>query len=66
MESGISNMFKNKKINELRETYDLFCRNVDTFKTITEIMSPYIKDRGEIIYNNKDLARDPTSKWLIN
>lgn len=62
MESGITFMFKNKKESELKDTYLLFCRNVDTFKTITDIMNPYIKDRGEVIYNNKDLARDPTSK----
>lgn len=60
MDTGISFMFKNNKESELKECYQLFSRNVETFKTITDIMGPYIKDRGEVVYNNKDLARDPT------
>lgn len=62
MDTGISQMFKNKKESELKDVFELFCKHPESFKTITEIMSPYIKERGETIYNNKDLARDPTSK----
>ena len=65
MDSGISEMFKNKKENELKDIYLLFKRNVDSFKIVTDIMNPYIKERGEVIYNNKDLARDPTSKIYL-
>lgn len=66
MDTGIVAMFKNREVVQLNDLYKLFSRNVETFKTITDIMSPYIKDRGEVIYNNKDLARDPTSKKNLN
>lgn len=62
MDTGIKEMFVNKKEEELKDIYELFSKNVKTFETVTSIMGPYIKERGEVIYNNKDLARDPTSK----
>ena len=54
-------MFDNKKDNELKEVYILFSKNTESLKTITEIMTPYIRERGDSIYNNKEVAKDPTS-----
>jgi len=65
MDTGISVMFKNKEVAQLNDVYRLFSRNVDAFRTISDIMGPYIKERGEVIYNNKELARDPTSKLKV-
>jgi hypothetical protein len=65
METGIQYMFTNKKTAELYEIYKLFSRSIESLKVITEIMQPYIRERGEAIYNNRDLAKDPTSKSIV-
>ena len=55
-------MFNNKKNKELHDVYKLFSRSENALKTIAEIMNPYIKGRGDAIYNNKDVSKDPKSK----
>lgn len=62
MDTGIRYMFVNKKENDLKEAYTLFSKSPESLKAITEVMGPYIKERGDQIYSNKELARDPTSK----
>lgn len=59
MDTGIQFMFDNKKESELKETFLLFSRSSESLKVITDILNPYIRERGEKIYQNKEIARDP-------
>jgi hypothetical protein len=65
METGIRNMFNNKKLTELKEAYQLICKHPESLKNITDEMDPFIRERGDELYNNKDLAKDPISKLTI-
>lgn len=58
-ETGFSHMFKNKKDNEIKDAYTLISKNLACIKVITDEFDPYIRDRGEELYNNKDLMKDP-------
>lgn len=57
-------MIENFKYDELSKLFELFSKKVESYKTITIIMSANIREKGDIIYNNKDIARDPTSKYF--
>ncbi len=59
MDTGIRFMFKNKKDVELKEAYKLISKHPDSLKTITEELDPFVRERGEELYNNRDLAKDP-------
>ena len=61
MDTGIRYMFNNKKLNELKEAFRLIIKNPDSIKNITDELDPYIRDKGEELYNNKEIAKDPTS-----
>jgi hypothetical protein len=65
METGIRYMFNNKKDNELKESFRLISKHSDSLKSITDEMDPYIRERGDGLYNNKELSKDPTSKFII-
>ena len=58
-------MFINKKSDELHNLYKLFSKSDTALKVISETMSPYIKSRGDAIFNNKEVAIDPRSKINI-
>lgn len=53
------------KYDELSNLFNLFSKKVESYKTITQIMSTNIREKGELIYNNRDIARDPTSKYIL-
>lgn len=57
--SGCSEMYKNKKLEELKNMYFLFSRNPASFNSMIEVMKPYIKNRAENISKNEDLQKDP-------
>ena len=57
-------MIENFKYDELTKLFELFSKKVESYKTITIIMSANIREKGELIYNNKDIARDTTSKYI--
>jgi hypothetical protein len=59
METGIRFMFVNKKDTELKEAFNLIIKYPESLKAITEEMDPFIRERGDELYNNKDLAKDP-------
>ncbi len=61
MDSGVKYMFNNKKQNELKEIYTLILNNPDSLKYITLEMEPFIKERGEALYQDKNLSKDPIS-----
>ncbi len=62
MDSGVNYMLKECKYDDLTNLYCLFSKSSNGAKKISEKITPYIKERGESIYLNKDLAKDPTSK----
>lgn len=59
METGIAFMFFNKKDTSLKEAYQLISKLPESLKCITEELEPFIKKRGEELYSNKDLSKDP-------
>ena len=59
MDTGIPYMFKMKKNDELKKTYDLFKFFPSSLEEITKVFTPYIKKRGEEINENKEVAKDP-------
>lgn len=59
METGVRYMFNNKKDNELKDAYRLISKHPDSLKAITEELDPFIRERGDELYNNRDLAKDP-------
>jgi hypothetical protein len=61
METGIRYMFNNKKLNELKEAYKLINNSPESLKHITDELDPFIRERGDELYNNKEVARDPIS-----
>ena len=58
-ETGFSFMFKNKKDDEIKEAYELLSRSPNALKIISENFDPYIRSRGDELYKNKDLSKDP-------
>ena len=62
-ETGISFMFKNKKIQELKDVYNLISKDMNSLKIITEELDPYIRGKGEELKSNNSVSRDP--KLLI-
>lgn len=64
METGIRYMFNNKKLNELKEAYKLISNSPESLKNITDELDPFIRERGDELYNNKEIARDPISKYF--
>ena len=58
-ETGFSFMFKNKKDDEIKEAYELLSRAPSALKIISDNFDPYIRGRGDELYKNKDLSKDP-------
>ena len=59
MDTGFSYMFNKKKNEELKNTFKLFILYPPSLDVITEAFMPYIKKRGEEIYSNKEISKDP-------
>ena len=59
MDTGVKNMLETKNNAQLSNLYQLFKLYPDSLKEITEEFQPYIKNRGNVIYNNKELSKDP-------
>lgn len=58
-ETGCKSMLKNKKLEELKDMYNLFSKVEGTLKYILEEMSPYIEERGKSIIDDDELKKDP-------
>ena len=54
-------MFLNEKIEDLACVYELFSKSPETLKTITEELDPYIREKGDELFNNKELSKDTIS-----
>lgn len=61
METGVRYMFNNKKDNELKEAFRMISKHPDSLKAVTEELDPFIRERGDELYNNRELAKDPIS-----
>ena len=59
MDTGIHNMFKNKKKDELSEIYQLFSFYPDSLRLIQESFKAYIKERYLVLKNDIELSKDP-------
>ena len=59
MDTGIKNMLETKNDIHLTDIYKLFKLFPQSLSKITEEFQPYIKARGNAIYDNKELSRDP-------
>ena len=59
MDTGIKNMLETKNDTQLFNIYKLFKLYPKSLEKITEDFQPYIRDRGNTIYNNKELSKDP-------
>jgi hypothetical protein len=65
MDTGIRLMFKNEKSDELKGAYELISKHPESLKAITDEMDPYIRERGDELYNDKELSRDTISKTIL-
>ena len=59
MDTGIKNMLETKNDIQLTNLYKLFKLYPTSLNEITEEFQPYIKNRGNVIYENKELSKDP-------
>jgi len=61
MDTGVKYMFNNKKQSELKDIYTLISNHPDSLKYITMEMDPFIRERGESLFQDKNLSKDPIS-----
>ena len=59
MDTGINNMFKTKKKDELNEVYQLFSFYPECLKLIQSSFRAYIRERLLALYNDKEFSKDP-------
>jgi hypothetical protein len=58
-DTGIQDMFKSRKINELKEVFQLFSLCPENLKVIQKIFKEYIKIDLDSLYNDKEISKDP-------
>ena len=59
MDTGINNMFKIKKKDQLSEIFQLFSFVPESLELIQKSFRAYIKERLLALYNDKDFSKDP-------
>ena len=59
MDTGVKNMLETKKDEQLRNLYELFKLHEESLQEISKIFDPYIRNRGKVLYENKELSKDP-------
>jgi hypothetical protein len=65
MDSGAKYMFINKKELELKELFTLILNVPNSLTFITQELDPFIRERGDALFNDKTLAKDPISNYLM-
>ena len=58
-ENGCEYMFKNRKITQLKEMFDVFFRVDSTLSFIIDKMKPFIMEEGRKIIRSKDNLDNP-------
>lgn len=60
MDTGLRAMFVHDKKYELSDIYDLYIRSpIESLKSVRETMKEHIIKKGEELYKNQDIAKDP-------
>ena len=59
MDTGVKNMLETKKDEQLRNIYKLFKLYPISLEEIKNEFVPYIRNRGKLLYENKELSKDP-------
>ena len=59
MDTGVKNMLETKKYEQLKNLYELFKLYEESLDEISKIFDPYIRNRGKLLYENKELSKDP-------
>ena len=59
MDTGIKKMLETQNMEQLTNLYKLFKLFPESLNEITEEFTPYVRNRGNAIYENKELAKDP-------
>jgi cullin 3 len=57
--TGVVEMLKNKRVEELKQLTILLNRKSETLRFISEKLRPYIVERGKQIEENKEVVEDP-------
>lgn len=59
--TGVVEMLKNKRVEELKQLTTLLGRKPDTLKFISDKLKPYIIERGNSLKDNKEIKDDPNA-----
>jgi hypothetical protein len=57
--TGVADMFKDKRVDELKKLYQLLCKRASTLPCIFDKLKPYIENRGKTIVDDKEVLKDP-------
>ena len=57
--TGVADMFKDKRQDELKKLYTLLSRKQNTLQFIYDKMKPYIESRGKALIDDKEVLKDP-------
>eukprot|EP01022_Parablepharisma_sp_SALTPOND_P020080 TRINITY_DN3553_c0_g1_i1.p2 TRINITY_DN3553_c0_g1~~TRINITY_DN3553_c0_g1_i1.p2 ORF type:complete len:644 (-),score=82.86 TRINITY_DN3553_c0_g1_i1:7834-9765(-) len=57
--TGVADMLKEKRQDELKKLYSLLARKQNTLQYIYDKMKPYIEGRGRAVVGDKEVLRDP-------
>ena len=63
MDSGLVKMIDTRKDAELKQAFILITHHEPSLKLFALELEPYIKKRGEAMYNDETLKKDPRSKF---
>jgi hypothetical protein len=61
MASGVKFMIDNRKDDELRDAYNFVVHHSDSLKLMAVELEPYIKKKGETLFCDEILKKDPKS-----
>jgi len=61
MQTGIEHMIETRKDRDLALAFKLIVKNEASVKKVSDRLEPYIKKKGEQLYNNENLKKDPKS-----
>ncbi len=62
MQTGIEHMLETRKDKDLKAAFQLISVHEPSLKLAANVLEPYIRKKGENLYNDDKLKRDPRSK----
>jgi hypothetical protein len=66
MQSGIEHMIETRKDSELEAAFKLVSHHEPSLKLIANVLEPYIKKKGELLFDDVKLKTDPKCFYKIN